>query len=105
MTIMRWGEMLEMLLRRSGARCDRCTSENSHGGKIWTTKAGWRHGGRGRVRERDHRKASWHHGAAGRQRPHSRDDSRYITHLVHIVKMLDHYSSKKFLISFIKARV
>lgn len=32
--------MLEMLLRRSGARRERWLSENSHGGKICTTYAG-----------------------------------------------------------------
>lgn len=37
MTIIRWGEMLEMLARRSGARRDRWLSENSQGGKICST--------------------------------------------------------------------
>ena len=37
MTIMRCGEMLEILLRRSGASWDKWLSENSHGGKICST--------------------------------------------------------------------
>lgn len=40
MTIMRWGEMLEMLFKRSGAKRERWLSENSQGGKICTTYAG-----------------------------------------------------------------
>lgn len=37
MTIMRCGEIEEILFRRSGASCDRWLSENSHGGKICRT--------------------------------------------------------------------
>lgn len=37
MTIMRCGEMLEMLASRSGASRDRWLSENSQGGKICST--------------------------------------------------------------------
>lgn len=37
MTIMRCGEMLEILFKRSGASCDKWLSENSQGGKIWST--------------------------------------------------------------------